>query len=80
MNNSNNFHERQGRIQIAAKEKLKILFKNYYFYEFSNEFDVCQSKILFQNIKESAITIISKYQITVENTFFILSFHNTKYY
>ena len=77
MNNSNNFHEEQGRILIRSKPKLNTLIHSYYFYEFVNDFDIQQNPILFQNISNSEIAIINKYQINGKDLFFIISFHNT---
>lgn len=73
----NNSHENQGRIQIRSKPKLNILIQSYYFYEFVNEFDLQQNPHLFQNISNSGIVIINKYQINDNDLFFIISFQNT---
>ena len=73
MNQSTNIKEIQGRIRTNPKFKLNELIKSYYFYELSIEFDICQLKMLSQNITNSEIVIISKYQ----DMFFIISYYNT---
>ena len=77
MKNSFYSQEHLGRIQIHSKPKLKNLIQSYYFYEFSNKFDIKQVKVLFQNIANSEILIISKCQINDDNIFLIIIYQNT---
>ena len=77
MTNSNNSREKPGRIKIRSKPKLEKLIQNYYFYEFSSESDIKQSKVFSQNTINSELVVIDKYPTNADSILFIITYQNT---
>ena len=77
MTKSNDSQENLGRIKIKSKPKLEELIQNYYFYEFLSEYDIKQSKIFSQNIINSELVVIDKYQTNADPILFIITYQNT---